>query len=385
MTPIDNSVWRMTGDPLVAGAPDGPLRGLRVAVKDLFAVAGHRIGAGNPTRLAGAPVEPAHAPAVAVLLEAGADVVGIAQTDEFAYSLAGANVHYGTPPNPAVPDGLPGGSSNGSGAAVALGQADIGLGTDTAGSIRIPASYQGLWGLRTTHGAVDRTGVHPLGESFDTVGWLTRDADTLRRVVEVCLPGAAEPDGPLLVPNEALADLESGTRTAFEELLGAWRAAGRDVRSVSLGDPGELVHTLVPVQAAEAWRAHGAWVGAHPGALGDAVAGRFAAASRITSGELDAARARLAALRTRVRGVVGGGALVLPAAPGPAPARDADPTVIERVRSAILRLTSPAGVAGLPSVCAPLLRTDRGPVGVCLVGPAGSDPALVRLPAELAG
>ncbi len=120
------AVWRVVGDPLVAAADGGALSGTRVAVKDLFAVAGHAIGAGNPAWLREAPVEPAHAAAVEALLRAGADVTGIARTDELAYGLSGLNTHYGMPPNPAAPGRVPGGSSSGSASAVALGLADIG-------------------------------------------------------------------------------------------------------------------------------------------------------------------------------------------------------------------------------------------------------------------
>lgn len=182
------AVWRIRGEPLVAGADQGPLRGLTVAVKDLFAVAGHRAGAGNPAWLAEAAPAAEHAPAVAALLAAGADVTGLAQTDELAYSLSGTNVHYGTPPNPTAPGVIPGGSSSGPASAVALGLVDVGLGTDTGGSVRVPASYCGLFGIRPTHGAVSAAGVVPLAPSFDTVGWLTRDAATLARVGAVLLP-----------------------------------------------------------------------------------------------------------------------------------------------------------------------------------------------------
>ncbi|MGW2557062.1 amidase family protein [Streptomyces sp. NPDC001635] len=132
------------GEPLVAGSSAGPLRRVGVAVKDLFVVAGQRIGAGNPAWLAETEEEPSNAWAVGALLAAGADVLGIAHTDEFAYSLSGTNAHYGTPPNPAAPGRVPGGSSSGPASAVGLRQADAGLGSDTAGSIRVPASYCGL-------------------------------------------------------------------------------------------------------------------------------------------------------------------------------------------------------------------------------------------------
>jgi hypothetical protein len=123
---FDRSVWRVVGTPLAPALGSGPLDGCGVAVKDLFAVAGHRVGGGVPAFLTGQPPRPASAACVTALQRAGAHLVGIAQTDEFAYSNAGRNVHYGAAPNPAAPGRLGGGSSSGPAAAVALGQAEIG-------------------------------------------------------------------------------------------------------------------------------------------------------------------------------------------------------------------------------------------------------------------
>src|SRR4051794_22620847 len=235
------SVWRTVGTPLVAGASgDGlPLAGVRVAVKDLFAVAGHPIGGGVPGFLAEARPERVSASAVQALLDAGADVTGIARTDEFAYSIAGANPHYGTPPNAAVPGALPGGSSSGPASAVALGQADVGLGTDTGGSIRVPASYQGLWGLRTTHGRVSRAGLLPLAPSFDTVGWLTRDAALLRAAWAATVPAGADDRAAadrLAVDPAVLATLEPPVRAALQDAVTRLTSAGAVVDEVDLGD-----------------------------------------------------------------------------------------------------------------------------------------------------
>lgn len=101
---MDRRVWRVIGTPLAKANAQGPLSGMNVAVKDLYAIAGQRIGAGNPDFLADSPIRMRNADAVELLLLAGADVAGIAQTDEFAYSLAGTNIHYGTPPNPKAPE-----------------------------------------------------------------------------------------------------------------------------------------------------------------------------------------------------------------------------------------------------------------------------------------
>lgn len=394
---LDRAVWRTVGDPLFQGAWEGPLAGLSVAVKDLFAIKGYRIGAGNPAFLEGGRAEQRTAAAVTDLLRGGASLRGIARTDEFAYSIAGDNAHYGTPPNGAVPGALPGGSSSGPASAVATGQAEIGLATDTAGSVRVPASYQGLWGLRTTHGLVPRQGLLPLAQSFDTVGWLARDGDTLQRVADWCLSydgsestenvyGESDDDLPwrFVVPQEALAAAEPDIRAAFQALLD--RLAVTDaapVASVSIGDLDEYLAAFRTVQGAEAWRNNGEWVQAHPGALGEGVAERFAAASAITPSQEAAARAALEPLAARLHGIVADAVLLMPTVPGPAPLRAASGERIDAVRTATLRMTTPAAVAGLPSLSAPLLRVPAGPVGVCVTSRSGTDIALVRLARRL--
>lgn len=400
---LDRSVWRTVGDPLYQGAWDGPLVGLTVAVKDLFAIKGYRIGAGNPAFLAEAQAETTTAPAVGDLLRGGASLRGIARTDEFAYSIAGDNVHYGTPPNGAVPGALPGGSSSGPASAVATGQAEIGLATDTAGSIRVPASYQGLWGLRTTHGLVPRQGLLPLAQSFDTVGWLTRDGATLQRVADWCLSydgsestesvyGASADDLPwrLFVPEEVMAAVEPATRAAFDALI-ARLAASDDPPAfarVPIGDLDDYYEPFRTVQAAEAWRNNGAWVTEHPDDIGPAVAARFRLAAEVAPGAEASARSALEPLREHLHALVANGVLVMPTVPGPAPLRTHGGAHVDVVRQATLRMTTPAAVGGLPAVSVPLLtvpsRLGPAPVGVCLVSRAGTDIALVRLARRLA-
>jgi amidase len=373
------SVWRERGTPLVAGAPDGALQGETVAVKDLYEVAGFAVGVGNPTFLAEAPVEIGTAPVVQQLLDAGAAIAGIAQTDEFAYSIAGANPHYGPPPNPAVPGGLPGGSSSGPASAVALGEASIGLGTDTAGSIRVPASYQGLWGLRTTHGAVSLEGVWPLAPTFDTVGWVTRDAATLRRVVEVALGHTTVDPGGFVVDPGLVALAEPAVREAF-----AAATAGLDVEEIDLGDPTAMFEAFRITQAAEAWDSDGGWVTGHPDAVGAGAKERFEFAASVTASQEAEARAALAAHRERLDALLGDRVLLVPSASSSAPAVDATPDQLDAVRGATLRLTAIAGITGRPGLSIPVLNVPE-PVGLCLVGPRGSDLALLDLAALFPG
>ena len=176
------------GEPL-RGADGGPLAGLTVAVKDCYDIAGTRTGIGSPEWVADHAPAPVTADAVRRVLDAGATVVGKTVCDEFMYSITGANAHYGTPLNPRAPDRLPGGSSSGSASAVAGGACDLALGTDTGGSIRVPASLCGLYGLRTTHGRVGMAGIQAMAPSFDSAGWLACGPGVLRAAGSVLLGG----------------------------------------------------------------------------------------------------------------------------------------------------------------------------------------------------
>ncbi|MER5459674.1 amidase [Streptomyces sp. NPDC002668] len=387
MATTDTAVWREHGTPLVSGADRGPLQGVRLAVKDVHAVAGHRLGAGNPAWLAEAEPQTAHSWAVAALLDAGADITGIAQTDEFAYSLNGTNAHYGTPPNPAAPGRVPGGSSSGPAAAVALGEADAGLGSDTAGSIRVPSSYCGLYGLRPTHGLVPTTGMLPLAPSFDTVAWLARDAGTLARLGDVLLPAGGDegqrPFRTALVARDLVALADEGVREAFGPAAAdlAERLGLRIEEVPSLGgDPGERAVAFATAQGAEVWECDGAWVSAHPGALGPGVEARFARAAAVTPGERAAAEAVVHRTARDLRAALPEDAvLLLPTAGGPAPLIDEDPERKAATRQATFRLTCLASGAGLPCLVLPRMSVAGLPVGLAVIAGRGSDRALLEL------
>jgi amidase len=373
-TPPDATIWREHGEPLCPPLSAGPLDGLTVAVKDLFPVAGFPVGAGNPTWLAGARPEPADAWAVRALRQAGASVAGIAQTDELAFSLSGTNPHYGTPPNRAAPGLVTAGSSSGPAAAVAASQADIGLGTDTAGSVRVPASACGLYGLRPTHGAIPDAEVHHLAPSFDTVGWMTRDAATLALVGQVLLPPDTVPAAPaprrLLSPGLPLPPAQAVARDLDLPVEAAGPVPGID-------DIQALMAAFRAVQAAEAWELHGSWISAHPGALGPDVEARFRYGATVGADERRAAWTVISQCRARFLGALGDDTwLILPAAGGPAHARDVTPEARDTWRQSTLRVAVPASAFGLPSVSLPCGVTP--PQGVALIGPPGSDHCLLR-------
>ncbi|SMF37128.1 amidase [Tistlia consotensis] len=375
------------------GASQGPLAGLSFAAKDVFDVAGHRTGCGNPTWAATHPPAAAHAAAVEACLEAGASLRGKTHTDELAYSLMGVNAHHGTPLNGAAPGRVPGGSSSGSAAATAAGLVDFALGSDTGGSVRLPASFCGLYGLRTTHGRVAREGMAPLAPSFDVVGWLARTAWILETVTKgLGLGGRRSPGRPrLLVASDAWALAERPTARALkpvvdrlEDLLGPATAVSLAGDSLAGESLAEWRETFRICQAAEVWQAHGAWIEANAPDFGPGVAERFAAASRVTAAERAEAGARRAAIRRRLTGLLGAdGLLVLPTAPGPAPLLTAGAAELDSFRARALELLCPAGLAGLPQVSIPAGLAGGAPVGLSLLGPAGADGTLTEIAASL--
>ncbi|WP_079039993.1 amidase family protein [Streptomyces prasinopilosus] len=375
------SVWRVVGDPLVAAPGDGVLSGSRVAVKDLFAVAGHAIGMGNPAWLRGAPVEQAHSAAVRALLRAGADITGIARTDELAYGLSGHNAHYGAPPNPAAPGRLPGGSSSGPASAVALGLADIGLGTDTAGSTRVPASYCGLYGLRPTHGLVPDAGQTSLAPSFDTPSWITRTPRLLDRVTGVLLPRQpAQPIERWVLATDLFALADPSLRRPLQDAARAWadRLAVplRTEESTCAAHLEEWAEAVGVVQAAEMWQVHGSWLRRHHEAVSPAVAHAVAAGEDMPAEYLAWARDTLARARSTLAELVPPGtALVQPATPTPAPPPGPAGTGLALL-TATVRLVCTASAAGLPVLTLPGVRGPAGPVGLSLLAAAGSDRAL---------
>jgi len=385
---FDETIWRALGSPLLFGNAHGSLSGETIAVKDLFDVTGFSVGAGVPEYRRYRDVATDTAPAVRALLEAGASVRGIAQTDEFAYSIAGANQNYGTPPNPRVPGGLPGGSSSGPAAAVALGQADIGLATDTAGSTRVPASYQGLWGLRSTQDAVSREGLLALAPSFDAVGWLTRSPQLLRLAAAASLDPERQRDVPagFAVAVSLVFAAEDGVQAQFVAALDRYERDGllTTPEIVDVGDLAELREAFRTVQAAEAWRSHGAWVSEHPGVLGADVASRFAWASQVSEAQEADARDRLAEARTALDVLLGGRVMLLPSTSSGAPDRAAPAQSVEAARVATLSLTCLAAIGGYPALSAPVMEVEGRPVGLSLVGPRFSDLALIDLASRLA-
>ena len=391
--------WSLPDDPLRAfcrhshvalpGSGTGPLTGLTFAVKDLFNVSGHRTGFGHPDWLATHPPAQRTAPVVARLLAAGARMVGRTQCDELCYSLTGENVHYGTPANVNAPGRLPGGSSSGSAAAVAGKLVDFAIGSDCGGSVRIPASYCGIFGMRPTWGRLSLEGAIPFGPSFDVAGWFAGDAVMLEKVGRTLLKDRRAPPRPkrLLIAGDAFALVEPGVAAALrpsvsrlEHLIG--RSEKIEVSSEGLVAWYETFRTL---QAAEVWASVGPWINEQRPKLGPGVKERIAWAATVTPKMLTDANERRAEVRLRMEQVVGpDDVLCLPTSPRAAPPLGTPVDKIEiEYRNQAMCLLCISGLAGLPQLSLPMAKLDGLPLGLSIVGRRGADSMLLRIASRL--
>jgi len=384
-TPITNDRFGafVRATPLtIAGAECGPLAGLTFGVKDAFDIRGFPTGAGNPDWLRTHPPAAKTAVAVEQLLRAGASVVGKTLTDELTYSLNGENIHYGTPQNPRAPGRIPGGSSNGSAVAVAGELVDFALGTDCGGSVRAPASFCGIYGIRPSHGAVSVEGVFRLAPSFDTVGWFARDAELLKRVGDVLLPVVDPPFDlrRLLVADDAFAHCDAVAREALRPVVDRMVSQFDQVEHITLSPEGltPWFEAFRRLQGAEIWAEHGAWIRTVNPSLAPIIRQRFEWTSTITSADVAAAQTIRDHVRRHIRQMLGSDAvLCLPTTGMIAPPIHMTSDALAEFRTRALSLLCVAGLAELPQISLPHANDDGPPLGISIVGPRLSDRALL--------
>ena len=391
--------WVAPDDPLGAfcranhialkGSRRGPLAGLTFAVKDCFHIAGTPTGFGQPDWLISHDAPGETAQVVLRLLAGGATMFAKTHCDEMCYSLTGENVHYGTPINVNAPGRIPGGSSNGSAAAVAGGLVDFAIGTDCGGSVRIPASYCGIFGLRPTHGRVSLAGVIPFGPSFDVAGWFARDAAILERVGKVLLGKDTVRAKPrrLRVVTDAFAVVDRRVRRVLEPGIERLQMllASTDEIDASGSQIDDWLDTFKIIQGAEVWANHGAWITRAKPPLGPGIKERMAWASSLNSKTVAAARTRHTKIRAHIDTILEpSDVLCLPSSPRPAPLVGTPVDKIEvEYREQAMRLLCIAGLNGLPQLSLPVGTLDGLPVGLSIAGPRGSDIALLALARKL--
>ena len=369
-------------DAYLAGKPSGPLSGLTFAAKDIFDVAGHVTGGGNPDWKATHPPAERNAWIVETLVNAGATMVGKTHTDELTRGILGENAHYGTPINTKAPDRVPGGSSSGSASAVAGGLVDFALGSDTGGSVRIPASFCGLYGLRPTHGRIPLEGILMQAPSYDTIGWFTRDAVTYAKVAAAVFQTEIPDFTPsrLVIAQDAFdeADEEvSAVLLPIAEKIGELAGSSTTMRLSPNGLTEWAVQQNV-LQSEEAWNSVKDWIDQVNPRFSFWVSERYNLAIGLTDAQLKEAAVLRETVRARMDEVfAGGGFVCLPTAVVPAPLRGLPASAKKDVQGRLSRLTCIAGTTGRPQLSMPLGEVNGLPVGLSIMGERGSDEALI--------
>jgi len=368
-------------DVRLAGRPGGPLEGLTFAAKDLFDIQGFVTGCGNPDWAATHTAAESSAAAVEALLDAGASLVGKTITDEISLGLLGVNRFYGTPLNPRAPDRVPGGSSSGSASAVAGRACDVALGTDSGGSVRVPASFCGLFGLRPTLGRIDARGMMVQSPTFDTVGYFARDAETFAKVGAVLLGESVAPEIPaeIIVPTDAFAIADEVVRGALAPAVDRYREVTHVTQtSLATDDLLDWARWQRVLQRHEFRATFREWVDRVNPRFSAEVAGAFADEGQISADAITfadhfrtEAKARLDALLDRRR------MLCIPTSPILPIAHDARLSTMRHAVHRIVDLTGIAGLTSLPQVNTPAGSASGIPVGLSLIGWRGGDAALV--------
>ena len=354
----------------------GPLHGRTLAVKDIIDVAGLPTRAGSsffrrdPDR---------DAPVVATLRAAGALVIGKTNTHEFAWGVTTENPHFGRTGNPWDPSRTAGGSSGGSGAAVAAGLADIALGTDTLGSIRIPAALNGISGIRPATGALPIDDIFPLAIGLDTVGPFARDLETVQLVYEIL---ANAPVPPNAAPRACRLRggrwdrVDASVTAALDAAVAALRGTGMTVDDVAWWDDA-LVPAIAAIQQRAAARVHEPFFGEHRERYGEDVRARVAYALTVDETTETDARAVVAAARASWQAATSGYDVALaPSVGTEAPVMPAPPTF----RDETIPLVTPASAFGLAAAAIPIGFGPAGmPLGMQLIALGGTPPAAFSL------
>ncbi|SHO56866.1 amidase [Vibrio quintilis] len=379
----DSRIYCHQGPDYLPSAGGGVLSGTGFVFKDLFDVAGYTTGAGNPQWLATHQPAESTSPLISALLRHGAECTGRVQTDELAYSLNGQNIHYGTPENPAARDCLPGGSSSGSAVAVAAGECDFAIGTDTGGSVRVPASYCGVFGLRPTWGRLDLRGCFELAQRFDTAGIFSRDLALLRQVWQVLAATKSDPVTyeAIYLDTQCAEDL---SQPRFLRLQQWCRQAGLslvhgDFLTAHGWTLNELSLLFRTIQGYEIIQKHDTWLTQNGGSLDPAIWERVEWARSVTTEQLGYALQRQAIFKLqlndqlkKVRAL-----WVMPTTPGGPPALTMPADELAIYRSKLMGLTSIAGLSGLPQLHLPMHGLPEGPCGMSLLGAANQEEDLI--------
>ena len=374
----------------IAASHEGPLSGLSYGLKDIYDIAGIPTAFGSPAWLKSHSIPTSTAAFVEILSNAGANLLGKTHTDELTYSILGMNAHYGTPMNSRSPLRVPGGSSSGSAAAVAAGLVDFAIGSDTGGSVRAPASFCGIYGIRTTHGRISLQHTRGLAKSFDALGWFAKDPTILLQVGEILLNEKAltvhkKPKYFLLKEAFQLAP-EPIAALLKKEILTLLSQESIEEISITPEALSQWAESFRIVQASEIWEEHGQWAEQHLNEFGPGIKERFEIAKSLDPNAIAAAKLEKIRIEQYLKQLLSSlsddnteAILVLPSTGCIAPLLTSTTLELEQVRKQLFQLLCIAGLGSLPQVNIPICQYENAPLGVSLIANSQQDLLLLQI------
>ena len=364
----------------------GLLSNLNFVLKDMCDVKNFKTSCGNPDLFKKCDFANDYAPFLKDLLNEGPVLKGITVCDEFFYSLIGENGHYGTPTNLNAPSCVPGGSSSGSAAALTTDLYDFSIGSDTGGSVRIPASFCGLIGMRPTHNRINTKGVYPMAPSFDTVGWFANNPEIFQKVGNVLLNNIerSNVDFKQYVVAEDLLELcDAEVQSNFNNYINV-NIPNINKTRLSTNTKAIIADNFRILQGAEVKANIIPWIEKNKPNISPEIRSRIDMASKITDIEVNRALIFRKTLIDEIKKSLPEGTIaVFPTSPFSAPKSGQDDESLGSFRKRLMELTSIAGMTSRPQITIPRLKDKSGPVGISLLGWKYSDEILLNKLTEI--
>ena len=365
---------------------EGILNNLNFVLKDMCQIKDLKTSCGNPDFYKMCKPSPKNATFLKHLFNEGAILNGITVCDEFFYSVIGENSHYGTPKNLNAPNCVPGGSSSGSAAALTTKKYDFSIGSDTGGSVRVPASFCGLLGIRPTHGRIVSDGVYPMAPSFDTVGWFANDIEIFRKVSSVLLNNKHASNisfNRYVVAEDLLELAENDIQRQFNTYL---KKVFPNLKKIKLSkfEKSDIANNFRILQGGEINQYVIPWIKDNKPQISSEINNRIEMASKISINEINDAKAFRENLIKEVNNSIPEGDIALfPTAPFSAPICGQTDEALGSDRKKIMEMTSIAGMTSRPQISIPKFKGKTGPVGISMLGWINSDEILLNKLTEI--
>ena len=365
---------------------NGRLKNLKFVLKDMCDIKNIKTSCGNPDFYKACEPAKKHAEFLSNILSEGAILEGITICDEFFYSVIGENSHYGTPKNLNAPNCVPGGSSSGSAAALTTDLFDFSIGSDTGGSVRVPASFCGLLGIRPTHGRIKSNGVYPMAPSFDTIGWFSNNIKTFQKIGEVLLNKNENENitfNQFVIAEDLLELVDTDIKNQFNSYYKELHPNIKHIR-LSKFSKSEIADNFRILQAGEIKEHVIPWIEKNKPKISLEINSRIEMASKISPLEIDAAKTFRQEIISEINNSLPEGDIaIFPTTPFSAPKCGQSDQDLGSDRKKIMEMTSIAGMTSRPQISIPKFKGKTGPVGISILGWQNSDEILLNKLSEI--